>query len=175
MRNNVQYIRRDDLSIFHEGEYESLFVEIKDAQKNLIIGEIYRVPGTNEQQSLERYEESISRILAEGNKNTILATDQNFNFLNINEHKHTSDLLELYLSNGLIPAITRPTRITHTSQTLIDNIYINNEQNCNISSEIQTTKLSDHLPIFTFVGSQCKSAKAKHIKITRRKFKEEQM
>ena len=59
-------------------------MEIKDAQKNLIIGEIYRVPGTNEQQSLERYEESISRILAEGNKNTILATDQNFNFLNIN-------------------------------------------------------------------------------------------
>ena len=120
MSNNIQYIRRDDLSIFHEGEYESLFVEIKDAQKNVIIGEIYRVPGTHEQQSLERYEESISLILAEGNKNTILATDQNFNFLNINEHKHTSDLLELYLSNGLIPTITRPTRITHTSQTLID-------------------------------------------------------
>ena len=35
MRNNIQYIRRDDLSIFHEGEYESLFVEIKDAQKNV--------------------------------------------------------------------------------------------------------------------------------------------
>ena len=139
-------------------------MEIKDAQKNLIIGEIYRVPDTNEQQSLERYEESISRILAEGNKNTILANNQSFNFLNINEHKHTSDLLELYLSNGLIPTITRPTRITHTSQTLIDNIYINNEQNRNISSGILTTKISDHLPIFTFVKCHCKSPKAKHIK-----------
>ena len=42
-----------------------------------------------------------------------------------------------------------------------------------ISSGILTTKISDHLPIFTFVGSQCKSPKAKHIKITRRKFNEE--
>ena len=114
MRNNIQYVRRDDLSIFHEGEYESLFLEIKDAQTKLIIGEIYRVTGTNQQQSLERYEESISLIVAEGNKNTILATDQNFNFLNINEHKHTSDLLELYLPNGLIPTITRPHNTNHT-------------------------------------------------------------
>ena len=51
--------------------------------------------------------------------------------------------------------ITRPTRITHTSATLIDNIYVKCDKYENIKSTIITTDISDHLPIITFIGKKC--------------------
>ena len=37
-----------------------------------------------------------------------------------------SDYLDNIFSHGFLPAITKPTRISHTSATLIDHIYTNN-------------------------------------------------
>ena len=34
------------------------------------------------------------------------------------------EFLDINLSNGILPVITKPTRITHDKATLIDNIYI---------------------------------------------------
>ena len=52
-------------------------------------------------------------------------------------------------SNSFIPLITRPTRVTSTSATLIDNIYTNNLQNIqNTLSGISTTDMTDHFTIF---------------------------
>ena len=58
-------------------------------------------------------------------------------------------MFDTYISNGLIPVITRPTRITHQAASLIDNIYIK-------LSGILTSKLSDHLPIFALYGTSNK-------------------
>ena len=51
---------------------------------------------------------------------------------------------ELNLMNYLIPSITKPTRVTHRSATLIDNIYVDAECTKNVKSFIATTDLSDH-------------------------------
>jgi len=50
------YKVREDLSNFIEGEYETIFAEIKSQPHNLNIGEIYRIPGTSENLSIERYD-----------------------------------------------------------------------------------------------------------------------
>jgi len=42
--------------------------------------------------------------------------------LNIESHKHTAELLNNMFASSLIPTINTPTRITHSSATLIDNI-----------------------------------------------------
>ena len=42
--------------------------------------------------------------------------------------------------------ITRPTRITQNSATLIDNIYISNNLQCSFDSLILIEDISDHLP-----------------------------
>ena len=47
---------------------------------------------------------------------------------------------------GLIPIITKPTRITNSSYTLIDNSLFSNL--LNFSSGILTADISDHFPIF---------------------------
>ena len=51
-------------------------------------------------------------------------------------------------SNSLYPLISKPTRITSSTATLIDNIFTNNlELNMN-SGILYTDLISDHLPVF---------------------------
>ena len=89
------------------------------------------------------------------NKPIIIGTDQNFDYIKFETQKHTSDLLKTFFSASMIPTITKPTRVTPTSATLIDNIYIKNVHS-QIYSGILCEDISDHLPIFCFVGGKPK-------------------
>ena len=51
----------------------------------------------------------------------------------------------------LYPTITRPTRITRNSATLIDNIYVSNLLHRSFESSIIIDDMSDHLPILTML------------------------
>ena len=117
---------------------------------------------SHEQLSISRYEEILSKYKNTNHTELIIGTDQNFDYLKINEHKYTSNLFDMHISHGFLPTITRPTRITHTPQTLIDNIYTNITPNNNFTSGIILTQLSDHLPVFMFIGPQIKSRQNKY-------------
>ena len=55
----------------------------------------------------------------------------------------------LMTSNSFLPLISRPTRITATSATLIENILTNCMENCGDSSQgLLVTDVTDHYPIF---------------------------
>ena len=124
--DKYNYITRDDNSLFVEHSFESVFVEVLvNHTVNIIVGEIYRVPNSNRHLSIQYYEDIISKLQYE-NKEVILGTDENFDYLN-STCAHSKHLLETYFSAGFIPTITRPTRITHASATLIDNtVYMLN-------------------------------------------------
>ena len=153
IRKNIEYKLREDLDIFVEGEFESIFQETVINNNKTVIGEIYCVPNSNINQSIERYDEIFSKT--KDAKNVIIGTDQNFDLLKIESHKQTADLLNNAIANSLIPTITKPTRITHASATLIDNIYVKFYNNhINLNSAILVTDISDHLPVFCFITSQ---------------------
>ena len=59
----------------------------------------------------------------------------------------------LYLNANIIPTITKPTRITHTSATLIDNIYVRHTTIL-FYSGILYSDISDHLPICCITGKR---------------------
>ena len=59
-------------------------------------------------------------------------------------------------SSGLLPVITRPTRIHQTSATLIDHIFESNTVNRYIAG-ILISSLSDHFP--TFYIEECNTTK----------------
>ena len=44
-----------------------------------------------------------------------------------------------------------PTRITNTTATLIDNIFTNNVD-CQVASGLVMVDISNHLPVYAFVG-----------------------
>lgn len=144
IRTNINYIIRSDLRVFEEGKFESIFIEIlRKSEANIVIGEVYRVPGTNEAEFLNCYESIIDRIKDE-HKKIIIGTDQNLDFLKINTHRNTQKFFEINVTNNLLPTIFKPTRVTSTSATLIDNIYVDTAIGSNISSHIITTGISDH-------------------------------
>ena len=87
---------------------------------------------------------------------TIIGTDQNFDYLKLGSNKNTDDLLDTFFSVGMLPTINKPTRITHTSATLIDNIYIKCNNYGKFNSGIIMNDISDHLPIFVCMGTKQK-------------------
>ncbi len=150
---DFNYKLRTDLGINVEGQFESIFIEAKSKKYNetVIVGEVYRIPNTNINESLSRYATIIDRLSKYSN--VYIGTDQNIDYLKINSHKGTEDLLECFLSGGFVPLINKPTRITHRSATLIDNIYTKPKQAQQITSYIMSYDISDHLPLLTLAGN----------------------
>ncbi len=110
-----------------------------------------RVPGTNEELSVQRYE-TITQKLSSYHGDVMIGSDLNFNYLNVENHRKTCELLDMFISSGFVPTITLPTRITHHSSTLIDNIHVKLIQPDELLSGIIISDISDHLPIFTVIG-----------------------
>ncbi len=118
-----------------------------------------------------KYEEIIKKISNE-KKHIVIGTDQNLDFLKIHEHTNTAKFLDVNLSNNLLPTISKPTRITHRSCTLIDNIYVSAGMSNDIHSRILTTDISDHLPCLTLLKDCSKIVNAP-LKIESRKLDDE--
>ena len=78
----------------------------------------------------------------------------NYNLLNIDKHTLTNEYYNLLTAASFKPLITKPTRITETSETLIDHIWTNNLSNTSANkSHIILTDISDHLPCITIIKS----------------------
>ena len=92
-------------------------------------------------------------------KEIIIGTDQNMDYLKVYTHHNTLDLLDTNLDLKLFPTILRPTRITNTTATLIDNIYLSEQLATKYLSFILDCDISDHLPRLTVFNKQHKKVK----------------
>ena len=77
--------------------------------------------------------------------------DFNVDLIKMGTHGPTSDFLEIFTAGGYYPLVSLPTRLTDTTATLIDNIMTNNLE-ARMETGLVTVRVSDHLPIFAFVG-----------------------
>ena len=59
------------------------------------------------------------------NKQIFIMGDFNINLLNFDSHKPTTEFVTNSLSCTFLPCINHPTRISHSSSTMIDNIFTN--------------------------------------------------
>ena len=75
--------------------------------------------------------------------------DYNINILNYDVHSLTGEFVDTMSSYAFVPLINRPTRVTATSATVIDNIFTNNFENLeNYFQGVLVTDISDHYSIF---------------------------
>ena len=95
--------------------------------------------------------DSIFQILAKENKIHYLLGDFNIDLLKDETHRPTSDFLDLIYSYHLVPTILKPTCITETSATIIDNIITNSNEN--IKTGIIVTDITDHFPTVYYKNS----------------------
>ena len=132
--------------------------------KMIMIGEIYRVPGTNQQLSTQRFDEILQNI-SDFRGDVMIGTDQNFNSIEIEKHSNTKELLDVFISHAYFSTISVPTKITHKSTTLINNIYVKCDQLDNLVSGTISVYISDHLPVFTFI-ERATQINSRPVKIT---------
>ena len=151
LHDGITYKQRSDLDIFKEGLTESVFVEIWSKNgKQIIVGSMYKSPNV----SIEQYSNNLTTIVNKIDSVTgrhipelIIGMDHNMNLLNSTTHLPTHNFMETLSNLNLHPTITRPTRITHHSATLIDNIFISESLHRNFESCILIEDISDHLPL----------------------------
>ena len=73
--------------------------------------------------------------------------DINNDFFRYNPYNQASEYLDMLVSLGYLPIITKPTRITDHSAALIDHIFTNIQQKV-VKSGICLAGITGHLPIF---------------------------
>jgi hypothetical protein len=134
---------------------ESVFVELDSIK--VIVGCVYRPPDTDLAPFIACMDTLLSKICKEGKK-CYIAGDFNIDLLKFDVHAPTADYVNCLISYSFLPTISRPTRITPFSATLIDNI-ITNQQLFKYKSSIIYADVSDHLPIFLQTDLVVKSKK----------------
>ena len=151
VKNAIVHKRRQDLEIFN-GDIESIFTEVDkmnfETVSNIIIGIVYRVPDS----SVDLFNDHMSNItesISKEGKLCYLMGDMNIDLIKHDVHMPTSSFLDIMYSNNFFPLITKPTRITEKSATLIDHIFTNNfDIKYQHIQGILQTGISDHFPIF---------------------------
>ena len=160
INSKFTYMKRDDLSVFIPHVIESVFFEIQiNERKTIIVGVVYR-PNTQPRADIDIFMQKIieiQSIIKEENKISYLMGDFNIDLLKVNTHAKTNEFVNYVISQGFLPTITRPTRITPHSATLIDHIYSNDNRPTfqNNISGIIITDVVDHFGTFHIV-SKCK-------------------
>ena len=140
--DKINYKLRKDLC-HANSNYESCFIEIEcHNAKNIVVGVIYRA-----HTSIDNFIGDIDPVFKKLNdekKQIYIMGDFNIDLLKVDDHRPTHDYLVLIFSYSLLPTIYKPTRITETTATIIDNILTNDENV--IKSSILVTDITDHMP-----------------------------
>ena len=170
--NNFEYEPLKELSVFKPRIFESQFIKLKTAKnKFTIIGNIYR-PNTAPHADLTQFNETLNDILTQIENDPILRKaddiqligDTNIDLLQYQHHGLTATYLETLLTNGQLPLITLPTRITANSATVIDHISTSNRAD-SYDAGIIISSISDHLPVFYIKNARVCTPPPKYIKI----------
>ena len=115
--------------------------------KSIVVGSLYRSPNSSDSALIDHIENIITKVKLEKNhKQLILGMDHNFDLLKCNQHRPTKRFLDKMMDLDMLPAITRLTRITSNTATLIDNVFISDQLQRNFNSGLIVDDITDHLP-----------------------------
>ena len=149
----LRCVLRPELSSkIEESECVTLELLLRNGDKCLI-SLMYHPPNSDSHTFLASYNSLVCAMKKEQPKGIIIGLDHNLDFLKSDKHQPTSDFIQSNLDFGLIPTVTRPTRITNTSATLIDNIMVSQNLCGSYTSNILINDTSDHLPAVCVLNS----------------------
>ena len=135
-------------------ENECVTIELQlRSHASCIISSMYRPPNVNIQTFQTCYNSLVCEMKKLQPKAIIIGLDHNLDFLKSDIHSGTSQFIQHNLDSNLIPTITRPTRITKSSATLIDNIVVSQSLCGNYDSGILVDDISDHMPSICVIKS----------------------
>ena len=144
--NQLKHKHRPDLEVVNP-VLENITIEIllRNNQK-LLCTSMYRPPSTNVTDFIETFSNIVGKIVKTKNQSIVLGLDHNLDFLKHETHGPTRLFIERILDLGLYPTVSRPTRITKSSATLIDNILVSQNLIEKFTCNVILDDISDHLP-----------------------------
>ena len=147
---NFSYKILPEFSVSDANIIGSLFAEIFIARhKNTVIEVIYCPLSENTLEFIQKVNGIISGVTKD-NKHCYITGDFKLDLLKHESHSVAAQFSDSLFAFGFLPMITKPTRITAHSATLIDNIFTNNTT-VSSKSGLIISDISDHLPIFSIV------------------------
>ena len=138
---------------------EHCIAELKTDTRNILLVSGYRPPNCSVRTFLKEYSSLITKLKKNRNHEIIIDMDHNLDLLKANSHPQTNEFLALNLRKSLLPCISKPIRITHTTASLIDNIMVSPILQCSYLPYILVDDISDHMPIVVRLRNQNKSMK----------------
>ena len=121
-------------------------LEVRTNNDSLFACTIYRLPNSKEKEFIKHYRKLLGKFRDTQLDKLIIGLDHNLDLKHHTRHPPTKEFIDINLDNNLMPTITKPTRITRTSATLIDNIIVG-KQFYNYEANIRISDISDHLPL----------------------------
>ena len=153
VRNDLTAKIIDTSDFYVEKDCEIIALEINVGKEKILCVEIYHSPNRNH----NKFVNCLGALLESVTKTwstVIIAGDFNYNLLN-QKHKATEQVFDIFVDNRFLPLITIPTRVTHSSCTLIDNIYLFNNTKASLSDQTYSSvildDMSDHFPCFVSI------------------------
>ncbi|KAJ8025074.1 hypothetical protein HOLleu_35175 [Holothuria leucospilota] len=162
IKENLHANIRADLSQLMNDSAETLFVEIENSKtRNTLVGVIYRPPEQNVNDFLDCTGNCLEALNYE-NKNVFLTGDFNITLLTQNVAHNVQELVNIMSLYSFYPLIDKPTRVTTSTSSLIDNIFTN-VANHILKSGVLVTDISDHYPIFCVIQSKIHTLSRKNV------------
>ena len=148
LKSGINYTQGKDLDMMAEKSIETIYIEITaKSRKKIVIGSLYHPPNTSSKPLLNHTSCTMRMIQSEqGAKETILRMDHNNDLLKCHIHPAMQEFLNGILENELMLTITRPTRITQMTASLLYIVFVMKNLHNNFDSLILIDDMSDHLP-----------------------------
>lgn len=126
---------------------ENVVVKLNCTHTSLYVSGIYKHPALSNLKELgELLINQLSKIPK--NATTILAGDFNVNLMNETNDANIMNYINKLESNNIKQVISGATRISNTSRSLIDHMYLSNNKSLRIHRGIFVNQISDHLCLF---------------------------
>ena len=126
-------------------------VDIPGLKNNYTFAVIYRHPWNNHSTFLEALDSNVQALNSKGNKAMLLG-DININLDSDINVPHLADYSHIIQSSAFLSLIDKPTRITPSSQTVIDYI-LTNDSVSTLTPGVIRYKLADHYPTFCIISN----------------------
>lgn len=133
-------------------ETSAVKIYLADNSSVTVIG-CYRPPDPAQ---VNNFLENLNNVLSSTNSNQKLYLIGDLNIDLTDGSQNSSDLMDLMHSFNMVPVITKPTRITDNSRSLIDHIWTNNLAES--ESGIVKVCITDHYPIFVHTVTRTESS-----------------
>ena len=144
--NSVNYKIRENQ--YQLANSESFWINIiLNKTSSCILGVVYRHPSAAH---VDAFIDNLSTCLTDLSKsksNYYILGDININISSATRTPSSKHYIQTIISCGALPIISKPTRVTDSTATIIDHIITNDNKNDISPAIFDTSEISDHYPI----------------------------